>query len=80
MSFEKILPIWWSFAWRGCVVGGLVGALLGAVSGGVAGLTGHAEIASMVGALMGYLGSIPVSIWALREALNLHRLEKATEV
>lgn len=66
--------------WRATVGSVVAGAVLGGVAGGIAGAIGHGDLASKVGGLMGYLGSIPVSIWALKEALRLHRLEKAAEV
>jgi ribose/xylose/arabinose/galactoside ABC-type transport system permease subunit len=77
MTFEKILPIWWSFIWRATVAGVLIGFFLGLIGGFIAAATGHPELAATSGALFGYLGSIPASIWALKAALDKHNLVKS---
>ena len=75
MNFEIILSIWWSFIWRTALVGALTGSFLGLTGGFIVGATGHPELGATVGALFGYLGSIPVSVWALRAALIKHNCQ-----
>ncbi len=70
LSSGTILTIWWAWAWRAVVVGMLVGALLGAAGGFVVGVAGSPKLGGPVGMLCGWLGSIPVSIWAMKSALS----------
>jgi len=74
MTFENVLPIWWSFVWRTLVVSMIVGLVLGFFVGFIAALTGQAGQSGFVGGVVGWLGSIPVSIWALKAAINKHGL------
>lgn len=76
MTIEKVLPIWWSFVWRATLAGIGLGFFLGFIGGFIAAATGHPEIAATAGALFGYLGSIPASIWALKVAIEKHNLMK----
>jgi hypothetical protein len=77
MTLEQVLPIWWSLVWRCVVFSMVVGAVLGFCGGFILGMNGHPELAAPVGALLGWLGSIPVSIWSLKAALEKHGLVKA---
>ena len=70
ISLEKVLSIWWSMVWRIFLVSMLVGFVLGFIGGFVVGAAGRPELGGAVGALLGWLGSIPVSIWALKAALE----------
>lgn len=70
ITLEKILPVWWAFVWRAMLVTMLVGFVLGGIGGFIAGASGNPRLAGTVGALLGWLASIPVSIWALKAALS----------
>ncbi len=48
----------------------VVGAVLGGIGGFIVGASGNPQMGTSVGALLGWLGSIPVSIWALKVALS----------
>ncbi len=69
LNLEKLLGIWWSFAWRFGLASIVSGAFLGGIGGFIAGFNGHPELAPTVGALLGFMSSFPVSVWALRAAL-----------
>lgn len=56
--------------WRAVLVTIIVGAILGFVGGFIVGAAGQPELGGAVGALLGWLASIPVSIWALKAALS----------
>ena len=56
--------------WRAVLVSMLVGAFLGFIGGFIVVAAGWPELVGAVGALLGWLGSIPVSIWALKAALS----------
>ncbi len=77
MTIEGVLPVWWSFIWRCGAFSMLVGAFLGFCAGFILALNGHPELGRPMGALLGWLGSIPVSIWALKAALEKHQLTKS---
>jgi hypothetical protein len=70
VNLEKTIAIWWSFLWRTVLVSAVVGAVLGGIGGFIVGATGNPQMSASVGALLGWLGSIPVSIWALKSALS----------
>lgn len=71
MSWERALSIWWAFVWRAVVASALIGAVVGAIGGGmIAVVTGSAEFSGIVGGVLGYAGSIPASVWALRTSLR----------
>jgi hypothetical protein len=69
LTLERILAIWWSFMWRTVLGSMVIGFMLGFIGGVIVGGMGHPQLGATVGALLGWLGSIPVSIWALRAAL-----------
>lgn len=70
VTFERTITVWWSFIWRTAVFSMLLGAFLGLSGGIVVGIAGHGELGGAVGALLGWLGSIPVSIAVLRIVLR----------
>ncbi len=70
IDLEKTLSIWWSMFWRVFLVGMLVGAMLGVVVGSIASVMGYSEFSGLVGAVMSWIGSISVSIWALKASLS----------
>ena len=69
-NLEKVLSIWWSMVWRATVVGMLVGAILGFIGGFIVGVAGYPELGGAIGMILGWLSSIPVTIWALKAALS----------
>ena len=69
LTLEHTLTIWWSFIWRMVLASMVLGFVLGFIGGVIVGAMGHPQLGTPVGALLGWLGSIPVSIWALRAAL-----------
>jgi hypothetical protein len=48
----------------------VVGFILGAIGGVVVGVMGKPDLGAMVGGILGYLGSIPVSIYVMKVILN----------
>lgn len=70
VTLEKTLSIWWSMVWRAVLVSMLVGFILGFIGVFIGSAAGRPELGGAVGALLGWLGSIPVSIWALKAALS----------
>jgi hypothetical protein len=79
LTFERTLPIWWSFIWRQTAIGGLIGGALGFVGGYLAAVAGSPQYAASIGALAGWLSSIPVSIWAIRASLLAHKVRLKRE-
>jgi hypothetical protein len=69
LTVERVLAVSWSFVWRSMVFSILVGAVMGLIGGGIVGGAGHSELGSAVGALLGWIASIPVSIVVLRQVL-----------
>lgn len=69
LTLERVLAIWWAFVWRATLLTVLVGAFLGLVGGVIVGASGHPELGGTVGALLGWMGGIPVSIFVLRAIL-----------
>ncbi|GAB1233607.1 hypothetical protein UT4_20770 [Ferrigenium sp. UT4] len=70
LTLEKTLPVWWAFVWRSTLVSMLAGFVLGGIGGFIVGASGNPQLGGTVGALLGWLASIPVSIWALKAALS----------
>ena len=73
LNLERLLSIWWSFMWRAVVGGLLIGLVLGFIGGLLALLFGQPQIGPAVGGLMDWVGSIPVSVWALKASLSKKR-------
>lgn len=72
VQWRDVLPVWWSFFWRAAVFGALLGFLLGALVGVLLGMAGSAEKAPLYGALAGWVGAIPASMLAMKQALTRH--------
>ena len=70
VTLEKTLSIWWSLIWRTTLVSMVGGAILGGLGGAVVGAAGHPEAGAAVGGILGWLTSIPASMWALHAALR----------
>ena len=70
VNWENTLTIWWSFIWRTILLGALLGGVLGFFGGVFVGVMGRPDWGGPVGAILGYLGSIPVSIYVMRKILQ----------
>ncbi len=70
IDLKKTFSIWWSMVWRSVLGGILVGAIFGFISGFIFGIIGRPELGGITSILLGYLVSIPVTIWALKSALS----------
>lgn len=70
VDWPLALSVWWSAVWRGFVVSVVAGAVLGGIGGFVVGLMGRADLGAVVGGALGWLASIPVSLWAMKSALS----------
>jgi len=71
VNLETVLSIWWAWAWRFLIFSMLGGAVFGGIGGFIVGATGHPEMGGSVGALMGFIVGIPISIWTLKTALRI---------
>jgi len=72
ISWSKALPVWWSLWWRSVLYGAVLGFFLGFVGGFAVTILGQPEAASTAGMIGGYLGSIPASMLAVKQALEKH--------
>lgn len=70
LTLERVLTIWWAFAWRAGLSSLLAGAAAGFIGGVIVGAAGAGNLGAAVGGVLGWLASIPCSVWALREALR----------
>ncbi|MCA2919882.1 MAG: hypothetical protein IM445_07285 [Microcystis sp. M015S1] len=70
ITFKRSLSVWWSFIWRATLFSFVSGAILGAVGGGIVGMVGHPQLGGLVGGVLGWLVSIPVTMWAIYAALK----------
>ena len=69
-TWDRIVRIWWALLWRATVYSAIVGGVLGAIGGFIVGVAGRPELGASVGAVLGWLGSIPVSLLVLGIALR----------
>lgn len=72
LSWDTVLPVWWSFAWRAVLYGFLAGAVAGFSAGMVAGGLGEAARAAAWGQGAGLIAGWIASIPALKHALEKH--------
>ena len=70
VTWNNTLIIWWSYIWRCILISMVVGFILGVIGGVVVGVMGKPDLGAMVGGILGYLGSIPVSIYVMKVILN----------
>ncbi len=77
MTYGEVLPIWWSMVWRGLLGGFIAGFIAGFIVGFVGALLGHADAAAFWGGIAGLIVGLPVSLWAMRTAINKHHLRPA---
>lgn len=74
MSYGEVLPIWWSVVWRGMLAWVAVACAVAFIAGYISVSLSNPDAAAFWGAIAGMLVSIPVSVWALRAAINKHHL------
>ena len=71
LPWGRVLAIWWAMIWRAFIVSAIVGAVAGGIAGGLYVIMGGSPSHSnTIGALAGYVVSIPISMWALRAGLR----------
>ncbi|MBT8119776.1 MAG: hypothetical protein KJN89_08665 [Gammaproteobacteria bacterium] len=70
VTWSNTLIIWWSYVWRCILISMVVGFILGAIGGVIVGVMGKPDMGGIVGGILGYLGSIPVSIYVMKVILN----------
>ena len=62
---NRLLRICWSYIWRVTLFSMLLGFILGFAAGFITGILGRGDLAQNVAATLGWLGSIPVSIYVM---------------
>jgi len=71
ITYKNVLHIWWSFFWRALLFSVVAGGVLGGIFGFIAGALGvNLELIGQVAGILGYLISIPVSIFVFKRALE----------
>ena len=79
MSYGEILPIWWSVIWRMTLVGTASSYVAGFIAGFLLAMSGHTGDGALWGGIAGFLVSIPISLWAVRSAINKHQFRPVTD-
>jgi tellurite resistance protein TehA-like permease len=69
VTWERALRVWWALVWRTMIFGMVAGAILGAIAGVGTVITGRGN-PHTIGFALGWLASIPVSIYAVRQVLR----------
>jgi hypothetical protein len=62
VTWERVLSIWWAFLWRAVIYSTLIGFVLGFVGGIVVAVLGRPDLGGPVGAVLGSIGAVPVSL------------------
>jgi hypothetical protein len=71
ITYKNVLHIWWSFFWRASLFSFVAGGVLGGIFGFIAGSLGvNLELIGQVARILGYLISIPVSIFVFKRVLE----------
>ncbi len=70
LTLDKLLSIWWALIWRSFLLSIIAGFALGLVGGLIVGMFGRPDLGAAVGGVLGWLGSLPSSLWALKKALE----------
>ncbi|MDP2015711.1 hypothetical protein [Hydrogenophaga sp.] len=70
LTIERTLPIWWAFVWRALLVTVVTSVVVGAIGGFIVGVAGSPQLGGPVGAVLGFISAIVVSIWAMKSALS----------
>jgi hypothetical protein len=61
VTWERVRSIWWAFLWRAAIYSALLGFVLGFVGGVVVAVLGRRDLGPPVGAVLGSIGSLPIS-------------------
>lgn len=64
-TWGRILRVWWAWAWRVIIFSAVLGFILGAIGGAIVGAAGRPDLGAPVGTVLGWVGSIPVSLYVL---------------
>jgi len=64
-TWGRVFHIWWAWLWRAVVFSMVLGFVLGAIGGFIVGAAGRPDLGAPVGAVLGWLGSIPVTVYVL---------------
>jgi len=72
INWKKTIEVWWSFFWRTFIYVLLLGAFLGTFAGVFALVSGAPDKGGLYGAVVGWIASIPASMFALKQALTKH--------
>lgn len=59
---NRVLSIWWALLWRGVVYGIPAGFVLGALVGAVVAALGRPDLVDLVGAMLGTIIYVPISL------------------
>lgn len=70
ITWERTLLIWWNFFWRFIIFSLFAGVILGYLGGTIVAFFGRVDLSAAVGGTLGWLASIPISIWAIRKTLT----------
>jgi Na+/proline symporter len=70
ITWENILPVWWSFYWRATIFGLIAGAIVGALAGFVLGAMNKPELIPYAGGIAGFVVGLPISIICLKIAFE----------
>ena len=70
ITWPLTLKIWWSFTWRATVFSVLLAVILGFFTGVVMAFLGLQDAIAGVSGALGYICSIPVSIWVMKTILE----------
>ncbi|MGI0116613.1 hypothetical protein [Zooshikella sp. RANM57] len=62
--------VWWSYVWRFMLISLLGGAIIGAIGGLIVGILGKPELGGIIGVVLGYLITLPISIYLFKKILN----------
>ncbi len=71
VTYGNTLRIWWSYFWRVLLFSTILGVVLGFIGAFTIGPFVDPETGrKIIAPILGYLGSIPVSIWVFKEILS----------
>jgi hypothetical protein len=69
VTWDRLLKVWWSFAWRWTVFAVLIGMVLGALGGFIAAVAVPGR-GGLLGGILGQLAGIPASLIAMKMILQ----------
>ncbi len=70
VNLKNTLCVWWAFVWRASLFSFIVSIVIGFIAGVALSVAGKPEHSRIVGTLVGYLVSIPISILVFRHVLE----------